>query len=87
MANVHNLFPARVAQCPVCGRKETIEAEKRTAKERLKEMGWRETSKIPRPGRMLVCPRHVEPNSYKIWLDKEHNRVEWKPAEHSPSDV
>lgn len=67
----------------MCKRTETVDAhdKRKDAEPQLRELGWKETTRLTEgKSRHWVCPKHHEPNSYKIFVDKENARQEIGPG-------
>jgi len=71
------------AVCAVCKRTETVDAHDKTrdAEPQLRELGWKQTTKLTEDeSRHWICSKHHEPNSYKVFVDKENARQEIGPG-------
>ena len=74
---------AYVVRCAICGRKEVYPGHNKGRKDgaaaEAEGMGWKKTSQIgPDGDRLWVCSKHHEPNSYALYVDKDHDRREPK---------
>ena len=67
------------AMCAVCGRTDIYDGhdKERDVWPQLREHGWKQTTRLTEDdSRHWICAKHHEPGSYKVYRDKEIQRVE-----------
>lgn len=72
------------ATCAVCKRTQVVDAHDKNhdAEPELRDLGWKETTRLTDGNRRhWICPSHHEPGSYKVYKDKENERVELGPGD------
>ncbi|MCS3679363.1 hypothetical protein GGP72_003323 [Salinibacter ruber] len=72
------------AMCAVCGRTDIYDGhdKERDVWPQLREHGWKQTTRLTEGGsRHWICAKHHEPGSYKVYRDKEIQRVELGPGD------
>jgi len=71
------------ATCAVCKKTQTVDAHDKNhdAEPQLRDLGWKETTRLTEDdSRHWICPKHHEPGSYKVFVDKENARQEVGPG-------
>jgi O-methyltransferase involved in polyketide biosynthesis len=72
------------AVCAVCKRTEIVDGHDKDhdAEPQLRDRGWKETTRLTEDDRRhWICPKHHEPGSYKVFLDKNDARHELGPGD------
>ena len=72
------------AMCAICARIDIYDGhdKERDIWPQLREHGWMQTTRLTEDdSRHWICSKHHEPGSYKIYRDKENERVELGPGD------
>jgi hypothetical protein len=72
------------ATCAVCGRTDIYDGHDKQNDiwPQLRENGWKQTTRLTEDDRRhWICPTHHEPGSYKVFRDKEQDRIEIGPGD------